>query len=590
MTGIYRDDKLRLIRLREQLDRAIESDSFGDEAAIAENIAAELKRMNSERAGPMATIGDTGCDETEAVLQALEDAWLRGSLPVSTLPVSSKHRARLAGLLSDMVAVQSFALAISTGDLSRTLKAKGVMAGSFKAVQGSLRHLTWQTGMIANGDFSQRVDFMGEFSDAFNSMVRRLSDAHDQINRYTEELLRINSDLTTEIAERKQAEEALRVSREWLRVTLNSIGDAVLTTDTEGLVTFLNPVAVALTGWSPGEAAGQPVRNVFKIVDEKTGEPAEDIVGRVLREGQVALLANNTALLSRNGSKIPIEDSAAPIMESDGEVLGVVLVFHDVTEKRLVQEQICQARDDLEARVLERTAELEKVNRDLADFNHIAAHDLQEPLRQLITFGDRLVSRCGDLLSSDDRYYLDRIQKLSRRAGSLTRDILEYSTISSRIKQFSRTGLNRIVRDVIRHFGLEIERKGALIEVGELRSLEIDPAGMFDVFSNLISNALKFTGEEKPKIRIYGEAVDNRRYLIYVEDNGIGFDEAYLDKIFVPFQRLHGRAKYEGSGIGLAICRKILEMHGGGITAKSQPNVGSTFILSLPLYAEDDDG
>jgi len=562
-------DKGSLIKLREQLDMAIESESSEAYAALAEGLARVLKEARG--------------DETASLLQVIEDVWLRGTEPHSPLPVSAEHQARFSGLLSDMLAVQSFALAISKGDLSQSLKARGVMAGSFKSVQGSLRHLTWQTRMIARGDFSQRVDFMGEFSESFNSMVRSLSEAQDQIERYTQELLQANADLTAEIAERKQAEENLRISREWLRVTLESIGDAVMTTDTQGRITFLNPVAVALTGWELGEAAGQPIGSVFRIINEKTGEPAEDIVQRVLQEGRIALLANNTALVSRDGRKIPIEDSAAPIKNARGEILGVVLVFHDVTEKRIAQEELCRARDELEIRVQERTAELEKVNRDLSDFNHIAAHDLQEPLRLLITFGDRLASKCDTILSNEDRYYLDRIQVLARRASTLTRDILKYSMISSETRYFSWTDLNRLIHNVISALKEEIERQEAILEVEELRCLEVDSARMTDVFSHLISNALKFTREENPKIRIHGKSTDDHQYTIFIEDNGIGFDEALLDKIFIPFQRLHGRSEYEGSGIGLAICRKILEMHDGSITAKSRPNAGSTFILSLPV-------
>lgn len=560
-------DKNSLVRLREQLDAAIESDEPEVCSALVQCLADTLR--------------EAGRDETASVLGAIEDVWLRGSSPPSPLPVCQDQDARLSELLSDMQAVQSFALALSKGDLSRSLDAKGVMAGAFKAVQGSLRHLTWQTRMIARGDFSQRVDFMGEFSESFNSMVRSLSEARDQIKRHTEELLKANSDLTAEIAERKEAEEALRVSREWLRVTLNSIGDAVMTTDNDGRITFLNPVAVALTGWEPAEAAGQPAWNVFRIINEKTRAPAENIVRRVLDEEKVFLIANNTALISHDGRQIPIEDSAAPIKSREGNMLGVVLVFRDVTEKRLAQKEICRARDELEIRVQERTSELEKVNRDLSYFNHIATHDLQEPLRQLITFGDLLVSG-SSALDMEGRHYAGRIQVLAQRASSLTRDILKYSTMSSQVMHFSLTDLNSLIHDVIHAFKEETERKGAILEVEELRPIEVDPILMTDVFSSLIGNALKFAGEEKPKIRIYGESGGDQQYSIFIEDNGIGFDESFLDRIFIPFQRLHGRSHYAGNGIGLAICRKILDMHGGVITAKSRPNIGSVFILTLP--------
>jgi PAS domain S-box-containing protein len=158
--------------------------------------------------------------------------------------------------------------------------------------------------------------------------------------------------------QRTKTEEELQQQREWFRVTLTSIGDAVMTTDASGKITFLNPVAQALTGWKPEETRGQPVENIFKIINQQNHEPAEDIVRRVLKDGSVVTLSNHTALISREGKLIPIEDSAAPIKDDAGNIFGVVLVFHDVTEKRRAQEELRRSRDELEMRVQERTSEL----------------------------------------------------------------------------------------------------------------------------------------------------------------------------------------------------------------------------------------
>jgi len=170
----------------------------------------------------------------------------------------------------------------------------------------------------------------------------------EMVEARTEELSRTNENLEQEIEEHQQAKEALRQQREWLRVTLTSIGDAVLATDTAGRVTFLNPVAEALCGWPEGEVLGKPVREVFRIINEQTGAPGEDIVSRVLRENRIVALANHTALLARDGREIPIEDSAAPIKDGSGTVSGVVLVFHDVTQKRRAQEALRASRERLE--------------------------------------------------------------------------------------------------------------------------------------------------------------------------------------------------------------------------------------------------
>jgi len=175
-------------------------------------------------------------------------------------------------------------------------------------------------------------DEIGDLSHAFNRMTTNLK-----------AVTASKADLEREIAERKRAEEDLRRQREWLRVTLSSIGDAVIASDTEGRITFLNPVAVMLTGWQIEETLGQPIQSVFRIINEKTHTSAEDLVARVLNEKRVVGLANDTALVTKDGREVPIEDSAAPILDAAGNVIGVVLVFHDVTEKRRAQAKLREA-------------------------------------------------------------------------------------------------------------------------------------------------------------------------------------------------------------------------------------------------------
>jgi PAS domain S-box-containing protein len=190
--------------------------------------------------------------------------------------------------------------------------------------------------------------------------VRRLNaDLERRVAERTVQLQTANNELRKENVERKRAEQALRESWEWLRVTLTSIGDAVMTADTQGRVTFLNPVAEALTGWKMEEALGQSSRSVFQIVNEQTRVPAEDIVAHVLEKGQTVELANHTALATKDGREVPVEDSAAPILDDDGRVIGVVLVFHDVTEKRRAQEALRESEEELR----QKEAELREAQR-----------------------------------------------------------------------------------------------------------------------------------------------------------------------------------------------------------------------------------
>ncbi|MGA2225252.1 MAG: PAS domain S-box protein, partial [Syntrophobacteraceae bacterium] len=213
-----------------------------------------------------------------------------------------------------------------------------VLSRTRKSITSSLTTFRRGTEVVASGNLTHRIgiaarDEIGELSRAFDVMTEQLG--YITVSR---------DELSREVEERKLAEEALLEQREWLRVTLTSIGDAVIATDTFGLVTFLNPVAGELTGWQSEEANGQPIQSVFRIINEQTRKASENVVERVLREGNIVNLANHTALMTRDGREIPIEDSAAPIRDKDGELTGVVLVFHNVTEKRRAQEALLESQ------------------------------------------------------------------------------------------------------------------------------------------------------------------------------------------------------------------------------------------------------
>ncbi len=253
---------------------------------------------------------------------------------------------------------------------------------------------------------------------------------------------------------------------------------------------------------------------------------------------------------------------------------------------RLILE-IRKARGELETRVQERTSELARINRDLTDFNHIATHDLQEPLRLIMTLGDLLISKYRENMDKEGQYIIERIQNSTKRAVTSIRDIQKYSMLSSHQPRFRQTDLNMVLSGVMAEFKELGTKSGAVVEVGDLPTLEADAEQIGDVFRNLLSNALKFNGSARPRIQISAGAVDaGTRYRIYVKDNGIGFNERFLDKIFTPFQRLNDMLRFEGSGIGLALCRKLVEAHGGSITATSKPDQGATFIITLPVHQQ----
>jgi len=251
----------------------------------------------------------------------------------------------------------------------------------------------------------------------------------------------------------------------------------------------------------------------------------------------------------------------------------------------------------LNQQLMENILQLKATNEELDRFAYVASHDLQEPLRKIMIFGDRLANKYNDVLGDDAKEYLERMRKASERMQLLINNILDFSKFSAASQSFEQTNLNRLVDEVLSDLEIEIERKKASISIDTLPSLWVIPGQFRQLMQNLLSNSLKFSkGDTSPVINVYAERVKgdqlganpsinpSEEYCkISVADNGIGFDEAYAEKIFVIFQRLHSNHLFEGTGIGLSICKKIVEKHNGTITATSIPDKGSIFSVVLPF-------
>jgi signal transduction histidine kinase len=229
---------------------------------------------------------------------------------------------------------------------------------------------------------------------------------------------------------------------------------------------------------------------------------------------------------------------------------------------------------------------LEQSNRELQDFASVASHDLQEPLRKIQAFGDRLRTKFAEPLGEQGRDYVDRMHAAAQRMQTLISDLLSFSRVTTQAQPFAPVDLGVIVRDVMVDLEARVESSGGVVEVGELPTIDADATQMRQLFQNLIANALKFRRKDVPPVVRVSSSLarggDRPAFEVRVADNGIGFDEKYLDRIFSVFQRLHGRDQYEGTGIGLAVCRKIVERHGGQITATSREGEGSIFLITLP--------
>jgi light-regulated signal transduction histidine kinase (bacteriophytochrome) len=254
----------------------------------------------------------------------------------------------------------------------------------------------------------------------------------------------------------------------------------------------------------------------------------------------------------------------------------------DITNRKCIEEALAR-----------KSVELQRSNQELEQFAYIASHDLQEPLRKIEAFGDRLHSRYSNALGEQGTDYIQRMQNAAGRMRGLIQDLLAFSRVSSQSRSFIATDLNTVVQAVLSDLEVQIQELKAEIKVADLPTIEADATQMRQLCQNLIGNALKFHRPDiAPVVNIAWEptsitlsadqslAVPGIR--LAIADNGIGFDTQYLDRIFKVFQRLHGRTEYKGTGIGLAVCAKIVEGHGGQITAQSIPNQGATFFVTLP--------
>jgi PAS domain S-box-containing protein len=375
-----------------------------------------------------------------------------------------------------------------------------------------------------------------------------------------------------------------------LRSLLENSSDITTVVDEKGYFEYISPAMEKFVGYSNQELERT---SMYKLVhpDDK------------LKLNQIYL-----ANVENYGKNISLEYR---IKHADGtwhDIDGIGQVFFNKETKTnnvLINARDATNRKASELRLEEYTKKLQSSNRELQDFAFVASHDLQEPLRKVQAFGDRLADKYGDKLGETGLDYLARMQSASSRMQTLINDLLTFSRVTTQAKPFVEYSLNKIIAEVISDLEVKIENTKAEVNLQDLPSFEMDKTQMRQLFQNLIGNGLKFSKPDVPPvIKIWSEVNEQKdsnisgafRFdldamselpqgfcRICVEDNGIGFDERYLDRIFTVFQRLHGRTEYEGSGVGLAVCRKIVERHNGHITATSKLGSGAKFIITLPL-------
>jgi two-component system sensor kinase FixL len=364
-----------------------------------------------------------------------------------------------------------------------------------------------------------------------------------------------------------------------LKAIFESAIDGIITIDERGVIESMNPAAARLFGYGPEEVIGKSI-NMLMPEPDRSRHDSYIHNYRTTGEGKIIGIGREVTGRRKDGSVFPFHLSISEVKLPDRRIFTGFI--HDISELKMSEEKLRRY-----------AAELERSNRELQDFAYVSSHDLQEPLRKIQAFGDRLKSREGEKLSDQGKDYLDRMLNAASRMQNLINDLLAFSRITTKAQPFAKVDLNRILREVLLDLEVAIEQAGARVEAETLPQVEGEPVQLRQLFQNLIANAIKFRKtDEAPLIRIYARHVQRKAHLtatpgdevveIHVEDNGIGFDEKYLDRIFNVFQRLEGQ-KYTGSGIGLAICRKIAVRHGGDITARSKVGKGSDFIVTLAV-------
>ncbi|HCU23450.1 MAG TPA: hypothetical protein DF383_00395 [Deltaproteobacteria bacterium] len=375
----------------------------------------------------------------------------------------------------------------------------------------------------------------------------------------------------SDVTARRLAEERLRESEERIRTTIDHALDAVIVFDEEGEIVYWNPQAEKIFGWSAAEALGK--KDTELIAPLRYGGVYRQTRLRFLKENRMGLLNRRleTELRHADGHELPVELSVTPL-HLGGHWMFSAFV-RDITERKLAAQAIQR-----------KTLELARSNKELQDFAYVASHDLQEPLHKIIAFTERLRVNCENL-NAKAVDSLERIRHAALRMRQLIADLLQYARVTTQARPVERVDMATLIREVLSMLELRIAETGAEIQIGILPAVLADRSQMFQLFQNLLGNALKFVKPgEKPWLRISGRPLDSATVEFTVEDHGLGFDPTFSEQIFKPFQRLHGRSEYEGTGMGLAICQKIVQRHNGDISVQSTPGKGTCFKVRLPRF------
>lgn len=374
----------------------------------------------------------------------------------------------------------------------------------------------------------------------------------------------------------------LQESENQYRTLTNALPLIIFSIDEQGKILYANEGLSQFTGQSIEDLNQTQWRSVIHPVDY---DPFAVLMNDKIMSGATNIKLQCRLKNNETGEYLWHMVSISPLTNDKGAVLYWIGFMVDINAQKVFEQTLKDNKElkEVKSKLEENIQELNRSNRELQQFAYVASHDLQEPIRKVIYYSDYLLAKYEKNLDKKGSEYLRHMISASHRMRNLIKDLLSFSQVDQKQYRFETLDLSKVAQEALQDLELVIKEKQATVNISELPPIEADHLLMRQLFENLISNALKYNKEGEPPVIEISHENDGKTLTLFFNDQGIGFNEKYLDRMFNLFQRLHGRDEYSGTGLGLAICRKITEVHNGRITAKSQESKGATFIVQLPI-------